>query len=122
MGLGAGAAYYLSIMISQFSIGRPSSTWILGVFWLPILILKPGIIAFVVGWVLRIVLMRFYEQHEIYTHGIKILKLLFIVLIAGSIVAGTWKIYKQNEAGELKQKTTAYIRQGLTIGSTADRD
>ena len=105
-GLGASAAYYLSIVISQFFIGRPSSTWILGVFYVPILILKPGIIALLGCLVLRLILSRFYEQREISTHSIKILKSIFITVIVCSALAGTWKIYQLNEWGKFKGNAT----------------
>lgn len=109
-GLSVGAGYYLSIMISQFFIGRPSSTWILGVFWLPIFILKPGLIGLLVGFVLRVVLKRFYGSHEMTAHGIKVLKIIFVIVIVSSVAAGTWKIIKLNETGELKRVTTSEIQ------------
>jgi hypothetical protein len=97
-------------MISQFFIGRPSSTWILGVFWLPIFLFKPGLIGLLVGVVLRVVFMRFYDTHEMTAHGIKVLKIIFAILIVSSVAAGTWKIIKLNKTGELKRVTTSEIQ------------
>jgi hypothetical protein len=92
IGLLMGASYYLSIMISQFFIGRPSSTWILGIFWLPIFVLKPGLVGFLIGLLFGFFHHFFYHQRTLLPSDIKIIKVSMILLCCFSAIAGVIKI------------------------------
>jgi hypothetical protein len=117
-GLSAGTAYYLSIMISQLFVVRPPSTWILGIFWLPLLVLKPCIIGLLLGVVLRFLLMLrgLSSPREMTEKGRRILRIVFIILMTASIIAGTWKILRMKANGELDRtnSTCNEKNEGLT--------
>jgi hypothetical protein len=93
-GISMGLSYYLGIMFSQLLIGRPSSTWILGVFWLPFFVLKPAILGFLIGSILWLLHFKFYQPRILLLKDIKMIKfsLLFIVFL--STAAGVIKITK----------------------------
>jgi hypothetical protein len=49
MGYLLGVSYYFGLMIMQFFVGRPSSTWIIGILWLPFLTYKHTLIGLCLG-------------------------------------------------------------------------
>ncbi len=94
VGLAMGLSYYLSIMISQLFIGRPSSTWILGVFWLPVFILKPGLIGILIGSLAWLFIRPFNLPRPLAPTEIKASKKFLALLIIASAVAGVIKIVR----------------------------
>ncbi len=92
IGLSMGASYYLSIMISQLFIGRPSSTWIIGIFWLPFFILKSGLAGFLIGLILWLLHHFFYSPRALSPTEIKIIKISLVFLICSAAAAGIIKI------------------------------
>jgi len=93
-GISMGVSYYLGIMISQLFIGRPSSTWILGVFWLPFFVLKPGLVGFLIGSILWLLHRSFYHPRILLPKDIKFIKSSLVLLIFFSTAAGVIKIIK----------------------------
>ena len=94
VGLSMGLSYYLSIMISQFFIGRPSSTWILGVFWLPIFLIKPVLIGILVGSLAWLIIRFFRTPRPLTPTEIKTFKTIVILLLVVSVAAAVIKIYR----------------------------
>lgn len=94
VGLAMGLSYYLSIMISQLFIGRPSSTWILGVFWLPIFLIKPVLIGILAGSIAWLVIRFFQLPRPLAPTEIKAFKIVFVLLMVASAVAGVIKIVR----------------------------
>jgi len=92
VGLAMGLSYYLSIMISQFFIGRPSSTWILGVFWLPIFLIKPVLIGLLIGSIAWLIICFLHTPRPLTPTEIKAFKALVVFLMIASAVAGVIKI------------------------------
>jgi len=86
------ASYYLAIMFSQLFIGRPSSTWILGLFWVPVLVFKFGIIGLTIGLIVWLLLRPFYQSRPFSIVEIKVLKIATSVLVLVSVAAGIFKI------------------------------
>ena len=92
VGLAMGLSYYLSIMISQLFIGRPSSTWILGVFWLPVFLIKPGLIGILIGSIAWLIIRPFHLPRPLAPAEIKAFKILLVLLMIASAAAGVIKI------------------------------
>jgi len=67
-------SYYIGIIFSQFVIGRPSSTWILGIFYLPLLVFKASIIGLAIGLKTWLLLRPFYQSRPFSIVEIKVLK------------------------------------------------
>jgi hypothetical protein len=93
-GLAMGLSYYLSIMISQLFIGRPSSTWILGVFWLPIFLIKPVLIGILVGSIAWLIIRFFHVPRPLTPTEIKTFKTILVLLVVASAAAGVIKIVR----------------------------
>ncbi|MBI5049774.1 MAG: hypothetical protein HZC11_02580 [Nitrospirae bacterium] len=94
IGVAMGVSYYIGIMISQLFIGRPSSTWILGVLWLPVFLLKPGLVGVLLGSIVWFLLRPFHQPRSLSPTEIKAIKLLLILLMSASAAAGVIKIIK----------------------------
>lgn len=94
VGFAIGLSYYISIMISQLFIGRPSSTWILGVFWLPIFLIKPVLIGVLVGLIVWLIIRSFYVPRPLTPTEIKAFKTILILLVIASAAAGVIKIVR----------------------------
>jgi len=92
VGLAMGLSYYLSIMISQLFIGRPSSTWILGIFWLPIFLIKPVLIGILVGAIAWLIIRFFHTPRPLTPTDIKTFKTIVVLLMIASAAAGVIKI------------------------------
>ncbi len=92
VGLAMGLSYYLSIMISQLFIGRPSSTWILGVFWLPIFLIKPVLIGILIGSIAWLIIRFFQAPRPLTPTDIKTFKIIIVFLMIVSAAAGVIKI------------------------------
>jgi len=92
VGLTIGLSYYLSIMISQLFIGRPSSTWILGVFWLPIFLIKPVLIGVLIGSIAWLVIRSLHAPRLLTPTEIKTFKTIVVFLVIASAAAGVIKI------------------------------
>ena len=92
IGVAMAGSYYLGIMISQLFIGQPSSTWILGVFWLPVLVLKPGLVGVLLGSIVWLFVRPFHRPRSLTTSEIRAIKLLLVLLISASAVTGVIKI------------------------------
>lgn len=95
IGVAMGASYYLSIMISQLIIGRPSSTWILGVFWLPVFLLKPMLIGLLIGSIAWLIIRPFHIPRPLAPTEIKAFKIFFVLLMVASATAGVMKFFKE---------------------------
>ncbi len=93
-GLAIGISYYLGIMISQLFIMRPPSTWIIGLLWLPVLVVKPGLIGFVVGLIVWLLIRPFHKPRSLSSNELKALKIFFALLIVVSAAIGVAKIIK----------------------------
>jgi len=93
-GLAAAMSYYLSIMISQLFISHPPSTWILGLFWLPVLCLKPGLVGLVIGAIGWLIIRPFHRPRILLPTEIRTFKIFLKLLIVVSAVAGLMKIIK----------------------------
>ena len=93
-GLAIGLSYYLSIMISQLFIGRPSSTWILGVFWLPIFIIKPVLIGILVGSIAWLIIRLLHMPRPLTVTEIKAFKTILVLLVIASAAAGVIQIVR----------------------------
>lgn len=87
-------SYYISIMVAQLIIGRPSSTWILGVFWLPIFVLKPGLIGFLIGSLAWLFIRPFHLPRPLAPTEIKAFKIFLAFLLVASATAGFIKILR----------------------------
>jgi len=92
IGVAMGLSYYLSIMIAQFFIGRPSSTWILGIYWLPIFLVKPVLFGVLIGVLAWLIISYFKKPRPLTQADIKNFKVLIIFLIFVSAAAGIMKI------------------------------
>lgn len=97
IGLAMGSSYYISIMISQLFIGRPSSTWILGVFWLPIFLIKPVLIGIFIGSIAWLIIRFFHLPRSLAPTEIKAFKILLILLMIASAAAGIIKIIRSGK-------------------------
>jgi hypothetical protein len=94
IGLAMGLSYYLSIMISQLFIGRPSSTWILGIFWLPIFLIKPVLIGILIGSIAWLIIRSFQLPRPLTPTEIKAFKIFLVLLVIVSAATGFIKIIK----------------------------
>ena len=94
IGVAMALSYYISIMVSQLIIGRPSSTWILGVFWLPIFVLKPGLVGLLIGSLAWVLVRPFHLLRPLAPTEIKAFKIFLVILVLASAVAGVIKIAK----------------------------
>lgn len=92
IGVAMGLSYYLSIMISQLFTGRPSSTWILGVFWMPIFLIKPVLIGTLIGSIAWLIIRSFHLPRPLASTEIKGFKILLVLLMIASAAAGVIKI------------------------------
>ena len=90
------AGYYLSIMFSQLFVGRPSSTWVIGFVWIPILVLKPAFIGLLIGITAWIILRPLYSVRLLSATEVRIIKWILILLIFASAAAGVIKISKES--------------------------
>jgi hypothetical protein len=94
IGVAMALSYYLSIMISQLIIGRPSSSWILGVFWLPVFVLKPGLIGFLLGSLAWLLIRPFHLPRPLALTEVKAFKIFLALLMVASATAGVIKIVR----------------------------
>ena len=94
VGLAMGLSYYLSIMISQLIIGRPSSTWVLGIFWLPIFLIKPVLIGILVGSIAWLIIRSFYMPRSLTPTEIKKFKTILVLLMIASAGAAVIEIVR----------------------------
>jgi hypothetical protein len=76
IGITVAVSYYLGIMIPQLFIGRPSLTWILGIFWLPVLVVKPGLVGGLLGSIVWLFIRPFRQPRSLTTSEIRAIKLL----------------------------------------------
>lgn len=92
IGIAMGLSYYLSIMISQLFIGRPSSTWILGIYWLPYFLIKPLLLGVIVGIFVLMALSFFKKKQFLIQIEKKYFYILIVFLIIISAIGGIVKI------------------------------
>ena len=95
IGFAMGLSYYLGIMISQLFIGRPPSTWIIGVLWLPVLIFKPSMIGFLIGSGAWLVIRPFHRPRTLLPTESRLLKIVMALLMTVSAAAGIIKLIKE---------------------------
>jgi hypothetical protein len=81
-------------MLGELFIGRPSSTWAIGIVWLPYLIAKPTIIGVGIGILLWSLFKLLKIAGEMPQSGTRILSIVIVVLCVPSIIAGIAKIKK----------------------------
>jgi len=93
---GMGVGYYIGVMISQLFIGRPSSTWILGIFWLPFFLIKPILGGILIGAIAWLIIRFFCQPHPLTPSEIRTFKKMFILLMILSAVVGVLKITMAN--------------------------
>ena len=91
IGVAMAVSYYLGIMIPQLFIGRPSSTWVLGIFWLPVLVLKPGLVGGLLGSIVWLFIRPFHRPRPLTTSEIRAIKLFRVLLISASAIVGVVK-------------------------------
>ena len=92
IGVAMGLSYYLSIMISQLFIDRPSSTWILGAYWLPYFLIKPLLIGVLIGIFILIASGIFKKIRLLMQIEKKYFYILIVILIIVSAIGGIVKI------------------------------
>jgi hypothetical protein len=94
VGIAMALSYYLSVMIAQLFIGRPSSTWILGIIWLPVFLIKPGLVGLLIGSLAWLLIRPFRVSRLLLPTEIKAFKIFICLLLIGSVVAGVIKVAK----------------------------
>lgn len=88
IGLVISASYYLSLMVFELVLAEPTSTWILGIFWLPFLVYKPAIIGFLIGFIIWLPLRILHKPRPISDIEAKYLKILILLSVLLPVVIG----------------------------------
>jgi hypothetical protein len=93
-GLGClvGVAYYLGIMFTQLFVGRPPSTWIIGIFWLPFLTYKHALVGLFLGCFAWCLVKIFHRPQQVSKTVRKRLWFLVVSLMFVSATLGGYKI------------------------------
>jgi hypothetical protein len=87
-----GVSYYIGIMITQLFVGRPSSTWIIGIFWLPILTYKHTLVGLFLGCIAWCLVKIFHRPQHLSMTARKSLWLIVVSLMLLSATFGGYKI------------------------------
>jgi hypothetical protein len=87
-----GVSYYLGIMITQLFVGRPLSTWIIGIFWLPFLTYKHTLVGLFLGCFAWCLVKIFHRPQQVSMTARKTLWILVVSLMLLSATFGGYKI------------------------------